>query len=123
MLDIHLEVVGDVSIVQCQGRIVHSDSVFHLRDVILSQRNSRVVVLDLSEVEAIEGGAIGMLSYLHRWANDCSIKLKLFNPSGTVRERLEHTYMPTLDIATTDEVIALLELAHDARPHRINDRN
>jgi len=117
MLNIHLEIVGDVSIVQCKGRIVRSDSVFRLRDVILSQRNSRVVVVDLSEVDAIEGGAVGMLSYLQRWAHDCGIKLKLFNPSGAVRERLEHTSMPSIDIATSDELIALLELAHDVRAH------
>jgi anti-anti-sigma regulatory factor len=117
MLNIHLEVVGDVSIVQCQGRMVRSDSVFRLRDVILSQRKSRVVVVDLSEVEAIEGGAVGMLSYLHQWAQGCSIKLKLFNPSGAVLERLEHTFMPSLDIATTDELIALLDLAIDAGAH------
>jgi len=115
MLNTYVEVVGDVSIVQCKGRIVHSDSVFRLRDVILSQGSSRVVVMDLSEVEAIEGGAVGMLSYLQRWAHDCGIKLKLFNPSGAVLERLEHTCMPSLDIATTDELIALLELAHEAR--------
>lgn len=114
-MNIHLEVVGDVSIVQCEGRIVRSDSVFRLRDVILSQRNSRAVVVDLSEVETIEGSGVGMLSYLQRWANGCGVKLKLFNPSRRVQERLEHTFMPSLVIATTDEVIALLELAHGER--------
>jgi anti-anti-sigma factor len=115
MLNIHVEVVGDVSIVQCQGRIVRSDSVFRLRDVILSQGNSRIVVVDLSDVRAIEGGGVGMLSYLQRWAHDHGVKLKLFNPSDTVQERLEHTSMTSLDIASTDELIALLELAKDAR--------
>jgi anti-anti-sigma factor len=115
MLEIHVEVVGDVTIVQCEGRIVHSDSVFCLRDVILSQRNSRVVVVDLSDVNVIEGGGVGMLAYLQRWAHDHDVKLKLFNPSNAVQERLEHMSMPSLDIATTDELIALVELANDAR--------
>lgn len=111
MLNLHLEVVGDVSIVQCEGRIVHSDAAFELRDLILSQRNSRVVVVDLSEVYAIEGGAVGMLAYLQKWAYDHKIALKLFNPSSAVQERLEHTTMPSLEVASRDEVIALLDRA------------
>src|SRR5580700_7230458 len=67
MFDIHLENVGDVAVVQCEGRIVQSDAAFRLRDVIRSQRNCRVVVVDLSEVEEIEGGGLGMLAYMQRW--------------------------------------------------------
>ena len=44
MFDIHLENVGDVAVVQCEGRIVQSDAAFRLRDVIRSQRDCRVVV-------------------------------------------------------------------------------
>ena len=111
MFDIHVEVIGDVAVVQCEGRIVHSDAAFRLRDVILSQRNARVVVVELSEVDAIEGGGLGMLAFLQRWAYDHNIKLKLFNPSNAVQDRLDHTWMPSLDVATTDELIALLDRA------------
>jgi anti-anti-sigma regulatory factor len=111
MFNLHLEVIGDVSVVQCEGRIVHSDAAFRLRDIILSQRNARVVVVDLSEVYAIEGGGVGMLAYVQRWAHDHNIKLKLFNPSIAVWDRLEHTSMPSLDVASSDEVIALLDRA------------
>lgn len=115
MFNVHVEVVGDVAIVQCEGRIVQSDAAFRLRDVILSQRNARVVVVELSEVDAIEGGGLGMLAFLQRWAHDHHIKLKLFNPSGAVQQRLDHTWMPTLDVATTDELIALLDRADGYR--------
>lgn len=111
MFDIHIESVGDIAIVQCEGRLVQSEAAFALRDAILSQRNSRVVVVDLSEVRAIEGGGLGMLAYLQRWAHDHNIKLKLFNPSGIVQARLDHTWMPSLEVATADEVIALLDRA------------
>lgn len=111
MFNIHVEVVGDVAVVQCEGRIVHSDAAFRLRDVILSQRNARVVVVELSEVDAIEGGGLGMLAFMQRWAHDNNIKLKLFNPSNAVQDRLDHTWMPLLDVATTDELIALLDRA------------
>jgi anti-anti-sigma regulatory factor len=115
MFNIHLEVVGDVSVIQCEGRMVHSESAFRLRDAVLSQRNSRVVVVDLSEVHAIEGGGLGMLAYLQRWAHDHDIKVKLFNPCSTVQDRLQHTWMPSLDVATIDEVIALLDRAGGRR--------
>ena len=50
-----------------------------------------------------------MLAYLQRWANRHHIKMKLFNPSTMVNDRLERTYMPHLEMATTDEMIALLD--------------
>lgn len=115
MFDIHTEHVGDVAVVQCEGRIVQSDAAFRLRDVIRAQRNCRVVLVDLSEVEEIEGGGLGMLAYLQRWANEHQIKMKLFNPSTMVHDRLERTYMPHLEMATTDEMIALLDRADVGR--------
>ena len=111
MFNTHIEVVGDVAVVQCEGRIVHSDAAYHLRDAILSQGNARVVVVELSDVDTIEGGGLGMLAFLQRWAHDHNIKLKLFNPTSSVQDRLEHTWMPSLDVATADELIALLDRA------------
>jgi anti-anti-sigma factor len=111
MFNIHVEVIGDVAVVQCEGRIVQSEAAYHLRDVILSQRNARVVVVELSEVDSIEGGGLGMLAFLQRWAHDHNIKLKLFNPSSAVQDRLDHTWMPSMDVASTDELIALLDRA------------
>jgi anti-anti-sigma regulatory factor len=109
MFNIHVEVIGDIAVVQCEGRIVQSDAAYRLRDEILSQRNARVVVVELSEVDTIEGGGLGMLAFLQRWAHEHNIKLKLFNPSSSVQDRLDHSWMPSLDVATTDEVIALLD--------------
>jgi len=69
-------------------------------------------VLDLSEVRAIEGGGLGMLVFLQRWAYDHDIRLKLFNPTKSVQDRLEHaSSMREFDIATLDEMIALLARA------------
>ncbi|HST11721.1 MAG TPA: STAS domain-containing protein, partial [Terriglobales bacterium] len=87
MFSTHVEVIGDVAVVQCEGRIVHSEAAYRLRDTILSQRSARVVVVELSEVDTIEGGGLGMLAFLQRWAHDHNIKLKLFNPSSSVQDR------------------------------------
>ena len=109
MLSINIENVGDVAIIECEGRIVRSDAAFELREAVSSQEDARIVVLDLSEVAAIEGGGLGMLVFLQRWAQDHDIRLKLFNPRESVRNRLEHaSSMREFDIVTLDELMALL---------------
>jgi len=56
-----------------------------------------------------------MLMFLQRWAYDHNIRLKLFNPSQSVRDKLGHaSSMREFDIATLDEMMALLARA-DAR--------
>ena len=109
MFSVCTEVIGDVAVVQCEGRLVHSEAAFQLRDAVMALRNSRVIAVDLSGVGAIEGGSLGMLAYLERWAHDHDIKLKLFNPRHSVSESLDRAWMPTLEIASADEIIALLD--------------
>jgi anti-anti-sigma regulatory factor len=110
MLDLHIEKIGDLAVVECEGRIVRSEAAaFKLREAVTSLRKARIIVLDLSEVRAIKGGGIGMLLFLQRWAYDHDIQFKLFNPIGSVRDRLELVNSITeLDIATLYEMMALL---------------
>jgi anti-anti-sigma factor len=109
MLNIHVENVGDVAIIECVGRVVRSDAAFRLRDAVNAQKGARVIVLDLTGVSAIEGGGLGMLLFLQRWAQDRDIRLKLFNPHQAVLDRLEQaSSMRELDIASLDEMTALL---------------
>jgi anti-anti-sigma regulatory factor len=90
MLRIQTENIGNLAILECEGRIVNSESAFRLRNAVTSQINASVMVLDLTEVHALDGGGLGMLIFLQRWAHDHHIQLKLFNPSSSVRHRLEH---------------------------------
>ena len=109
MLSVHTENIGEMAVIECEGRIVRSEAAFKLREAVTSQRDARIIVLDLSEVSAIEGGGLGMLVFLQRWAHDHDIRLKLFNPRQSVRDRLEHANsMREFDIATLDEMMALL---------------
>lgn len=108
MLSVHIENIGDLAVVDCEGRVVRSEAAFTLREAVTSQRDVRIIVLDLSEVRAIEGGGLGMLMFLQRWAYDHDIRLKLFNPTKSVQERLERaSSVPEFDIATLDEMMAL----------------
>ena len=112
MLSVNIENVGQLAIIECEGRIVRSEAAFKLRDAVNLQSDARIVVLDLSEVPAIEGGGLGMLLFLQRWAHDHDIRLKLFNPRQSVRDRLDHvSSMREFDIATLDEMMALLARA------------
>src|SRR5215510_11116389 len=112
MLSIHIENVGGMAIVECEGRIVRSDAAFKLREAVMSQQEARIVVLDLSEVGAIEGGGLGMLMFLQQWAHGHDIRLKLFNPRNFVSDRLERANsMLEFDIIPLEEMMALLALA------------
>jgi len=112
MLRTHIEQMGDTAVVECEGRIVHSDAVFKLRDAVLSQTAARIVVLDFSEVDVVGGAGLGMLVFLQRWAHAHDIRLKLFNPCRSVRHNLESTgSTPAFEIATLEEMISLLSRA------------
>jgi anti-anti-sigma regulatory factor len=109
MLTVHVENLSDMAVVECKGRIVRSEAAFKLRKAVTSRRDARIIVLDLTEVPAIEGGGLGMLVFLQRWAQDHDIRLKLFDPRPSVRDRLERvSSLPKFDIATFDEMMTLL---------------
>jgi len=118
MLSVYIENIGEMAVIECEGRIVRSDAAFQLREAVRSQRRARIIVLDLSELLTIEGEGLGMLVSLQRWAHDRSIRLKLFNPRRSVRDRLERTEsMPEFDIATLEEMMAILVWANRRYAH------
>jgi len=109
MLDLGIERIGGLGIVECRGRIVRSEAAFKLRRAVTSLESSRIIVLDLSEVSAVEGGGLGMLVFLQRWAFDHKIQLKLFNPRKSVHDRLGvvNSLQP-FEIASLQEMMVLL---------------
>jgi anti-anti-sigma regulatory factor len=118
MWAIHVENLSDLAIVDCKGRIVRSDAVFKLRDVVLAQAESRIIALDLSEVEAIGGGGLGMLAFLDRWARDHDIQFKLFSPSLEVVDGLVcNRSILSFEIASFHEMRAIL--AHSSSRYSV----
>ena len=109
MLDLGIERIGKLGIVECIGEIVTSEAALKLCQRVTSLEDLRIIVLDLSEVDAIENGGVGMLQFLLQWARDHAIKLKVFNPRKSVRDRLElaGSILP-LHIASLEEVMVLL---------------
>ena len=100
--------IGEVAIVECEGAIVRCEAACRLRNSVTSLE-ARIVVLDLSEVNMIDGNGLSMFLFLQQWAYHNGIQLKLFNPRWCVRERLEHASpIPSFDIASVDEMTAIL---------------
>ena len=109
MVKLGIEKIGELAVVACEGRIVRRETGFKLRAVVTSLRDVRIIIRDLSEVSALAGGGLGMLLFLHRWAYDRGIRLKLFNPTRSVQDRLARIgSMPEFDITTREEMRALL---------------
>lgn len=109
MLPVYIDKVGTTAIVECENRVVRTDAAYRLRNVVTSLRDSRIVVIDLSEVRLIEDGGLFVLMFLRRWAQHHDIRFKLFNPTKSVRDRLEAANsVPAFDFATLDEMLGLL---------------
>jgi anti-anti-sigma regulatory factor len=112
MLSVTVENIGELAVVECEGRIVQREAALKLRKAVTSQTDALIVVLELSEVHAIEGGGLGVLVFLRRWAREHNIRFLLFNPSKSVRKGLTRIrsisdfYIPTME-----EMTALLVYA------------
>src|SRR5260370_22495633 len=87
---VHVERVRALAVVRCWGRIVRG----HETAVLCSdmQQESRNVVLDLTEVDAIDAAGVGALLSLQA----AGVYLKLLNPSRQVREILKVTRLNSI---------------------------
>ncbi len=108
MFNLKVDKIGSVAVIHCKGRIVRSDAAFRLRDAVTAQTYARVILLDLSGVEALEGGGLGMLLFLQLWIHSLGIEFEVFAPSAAVRKSLERTRTAPVEIARTREVRSLL---------------
>ena len=113
MLNVTVAKMGELAVVGCEGRIVQRESAYKLREAVTSQTDARIVVLELSEVRAIGGGALGMLVFLQRWAREHNIRFLLFHPSKAVESRLKHfRSIADFYIASAEEMRAVLAYAN-----------
>ena len=115
-LKVEVQHTGDVAVVNCAGRIVRGDAACNLKTAVMSQRGARIVVLDLSDVEMVDGGGLGMLVFLRRWTSERGMQMKLVNPSHLVRELLERTQLTRIfDISSVEDALAILGCEHHMR--------
>jgi anti-anti-sigma factor len=109
MLTIDVEKNGDVAVVHCSGRLVRGVEVCSLKTAVVSQKTTRIVMLDLSQVEFMDAGGLNALVSLHHWTRNHGIQFKLVNASGLVREMLVRTHLNCLfDMSSLHDVMAIL---------------
>jgi len=109
MLTIDVEKADDVAVVHCAGRLVRGADVSTLRNAVVSEKTTRIVVLDLSQLEFIDGGGLNALVSLHHWTRNHGIQLKLVNPSDFVREVFTVTGLNRVfDISSLRDAIRVL---------------
>jgi anti-anti-sigma factor len=109
MLTIDVEKNGEVAVVHCSGRLVRGIEVSSLRTAVVSQESTRVVILDLSQVEFMDAGGLNALVSLYHWTRDHGVQFKLANPSGLVREMLIRTRLNRVfDMSSLHDVMAIL---------------
>jgi len=90
VLTVTVQNLGDVVILQCQGRIVRGEETAILCAAV--QQHGRDISLDLSGVSAIDAAGIGFLVSLQA----AGIYLKLMNPTEQVRGVLRLTNLESV---------------------------
>jgi|SRR5208337_3885478 len=109
MLTIEVEKTGDVAVVKCAGRLVRGAEVRTLRQAVVSESNTRIVMLDLSDVETLDAGGLSALLSLRQWARERNVQLKLVNPSHFVQEVLARTKLDRVfEISRFDHALFVL---------------
>jgi len=96
MLGVTIQDLGETAVIRCLGRIVAGREANTLREAVLSQPKRRAVVLDLTGVDVVDGGGMGILVFLQRWTRAVGIDLQLLNPALHVRELLELTNLDSV---------------------------
>jgi len=91
MLNVTVQKLGDTTVLRCQGRIVIGDACAILRNAVLGQTHTRMLVLDMAQVGRIDADGLGVLLGLREWARSNAIRLRLMNVMNQVEHVLELT--------------------------------
>jgi len=109
MLTIDVEKSRGVAVVHCSGRLVRGAEVCTLRKAVVSEKTTRIVVLDLSQVEFMDAGGLNVLVSLYHWTRNHGIQLKLTQPSRLVHEMLTRTRLNRVfEISSLHDALAIL---------------
>ena len=95
MLTLEIQNHTHHAVLRCSGRIVHGDGADDLLRAAMSLDKSHLQI-DLSGVESIDAGGLGVLAALEKWAKDGNRTIELLNPSMRVREALETTKLSSV---------------------------
>jgi anti-anti-sigma factor len=108
MLSLTIQKLGDATVIRCAGRLVipYADI---LRNAAFRQRGIRTLVLDLTDIIAVDAAGLGMLASLRSWGKETRTALKLMNVTPKVEELLELTNLKSaFEVCSGREMLALL---------------
>jgi anti-anti-sigma factor len=112
MLKITVQKLEDASVLRCKGQIVVGDACSILRNAVLSQRHTRMLVLDLASVDRIDAGGLGVLLDVREWARSGASVFKLMNVTKKVEETLELTHLQNVfEFCSVRDFVCLLHRA------------
>jgi anti-anti-sigma factor len=125
MLNATVQKLGDTTVLRCQGRIVvGSDACTILRNAVLSQKHTRMLVLDLAQVDRIDAGGLGVLLGLRKWARSNAIRLRLMNVMNQVEQVLELTELDRVfEFCSVRDMFHLLQPATAMAPCSVDQAN
>jgi len=107
-LNLTIQVLGDVAVLRCSGRITAEDTE-ELREAVLAPSGIRTVVLDLAEVRSVDAAGLGTLVVLRNWATTTGTQFKLMNLAPLVEQVLEITNLKQqFEICSLSEMLDLL---------------
>ncbi len=107
-----IEQLHDIAVVRCSGRLVRGNPLEDFRCRLEQLEHARVLVLDLSELDQIDAGGLGVLLHLRRWGRLHSVQMKLVNPSPFVRRVLEATRLTAVfEVSSLEEALCILRAA------------
>jgi anti-anti-sigma factor len=108
-LNATVQKLGDSTVLRCQGRIVIGDAYRILRNAVLRQAHTRILVLDLAQVDRVDAGGLGVLLGLREWAYSHAIRFQLMNVMNQVELILELTKLDRVfEFCSVEDMFALL---------------
>ena len=117
MLTINVESISEVVVLRCSGRIVCGHETALLCSAM--QQGSRNVVLDLTEVDAIDAAGVGALLSLQA----AGVYLKLLNPSRRVREILKVSRLHSIfEISESQSIAETQQSMQEGRAENQSER-
>lgn len=91
MLKAAVQKLREATVVRCQGRIVVGEPCAILRNAVLSQTYTGMLVFDLAQVDHIDAAGLGVLLRVREWAHSNAVQFKLMNVMNNVEKVLELT--------------------------------
>lgn len=115
MLSVIIENSGKAAVLRCSGRIVAGEEAWTLYNSVVSLKNKRAVVLDLTRVSGTDARGLGVLMFVQQWARLSRVQLQLIT-SKPVQEMLELAGLLSLfDVRSSEDAEPAADFPVDSR--------